>query len=188
MPLDRMWREIDAQVFTASRRTTHRWYWLGIAAALVIGIGIGRVSLPTSRAPAPMVATTAPNGPRVDSIARAPAAEPLDPMTSKYLGQAAALLIALPSEAGGHPPDRPFIKRANELLLTTRLLLDSQASRDPSLRNLLEDLELVLVQVVQLEKDRSPARQTELDLIQQALEQRDVIPRLRTAASEYAAD
>jgi hypothetical protein len=46
----------------------------------------------------------------------------------------------------------------------------------------------VLVQVVQLEKDRSPARQTELDLIQQALEQRDVIPRLRTAASEYAAD
>jgi hypothetical protein len=66
-------------------------------------------------------------------------------------------------------------------------LLDSQSGSDPALRNLLEDLELVLVQVVQLEK-RDPSRRTEMELIQQALDQRDVIPRLRTAASEYAAD
>ena len=80
------------------------------------------------------------------------------------------------------------MKRANELLLTTRLLLDSQSGSDPALRNLLDDLELVLVQVVRLEKERDRSRRTELELIQQALDQRDVIPRLRTAASEYAAD
>jgi hypothetical protein len=112
----------------------------------------------------------------------------LDPATSRYLGQAAALLIALPAEANVGRPDQPFMKRANELLLTTRLLLDSQSGNDPAMRNLLEDLELVLVQVVRLEKERQPSRRTELELIQQALDQRDVIPRLRSAASEYAAD
>jgi hypothetical protein len=189
MPLDDIWREVDAQVFGAGRRTRPRAYWLAIAAALVVGIGIGRLSLWRVRTPASgIVSATTPQPAPIDSGSALRSPEPLDPVTSRYLGQAAALLIALPSETNVRAPDRPFIRRANELLLTTRLLLDSQASRDPSLRNLLEDLELVLVQVVQLEKDRARARQTELDLIQQALEQRDVIPRLRTAASEYAAD
>jgi hypothetical protein len=73
-------------------------------------------------------------------------------------------------------------------LLTTRLLLDSPSGADPSMRNLLEDLELVLVQVVRLEKERAPSRSTELELIRQALDQRDVIPRLRTAAAEFDAE
>jgi hypothetical protein len=46
----------------------------------------------------------------------------------------------------------------------------------------------VLVQVVRLEKEHSPSRQTDMELIQQALDQHDVLPRLRSAASEYAAD
>ena len=105
-----------------------------------------------------------------------------------YTLGAAALLVALPAEANVGRPDQPFMKRANVLLLTARLLLDSQSGNDPAMRNLLEDLELVLVQVVRLEKERQPSRRTELELIQQALDQRDVIPRLRSAASEYAAD
>lgn len=193
MPLEAMWSEIDAQSFGTPRVRPHRTYWLGIAAALLVGIGIGRFSLSSGRSPAAtVVASASPDGSHTGSAVPTgsplPATEPLDGTTSKYLGQAAALLIALPTEANGRRADRPFLKRANELLLTTRLLLDSQAAQDPSLRNLLEDLELVLVQVVQLDRDRDHARQTELDLIQQALDQRDVIPRLRTAASEYAAD
>jgi hypothetical protein len=189
IPLHAMWRQIDREAFGVRRRTTRGVYWLGIAAALIVGVGIGRLSLADTHSQKTANVASSPGVARVDSTAqRASSSEPLDPVTSKYLGQAAALLIALPSEASGRPPDRPFIRRANELLLTTRLLLDSRASQDPSLRNLLEDLELVLVQVVQLDKDRDHVRQTELDLIQQALEQRDVIPRLRTAASEYAAD
>jgi hypothetical protein len=197
MPLDDMWRDIDARVFGDARRSSHRMhrmYWLGIAAALLVGVGLGRLSsliavLGRGRA---MTQTTAQSGSRADTPARMATSDapkqPLDPVTEKYIGQATALLVALPSEASGRIPDRPFTKRANELLLTTRLLLDSPTAQDPAFRNLLEDLELVLVQVVQLEKDRDHARQTELELIHQALEQRDVIPRLRTAASENAAD
>ena len=189
MPLGPMWTEIDTQVFGRARRNRHRVYWLGIAAALVVGIGIGRVSSMTrAQAVRGTAERLVSHGRNDDSASRAAAVAPLDPAMSRYIGQATALLIALPNEVTGRRPDQPFIKRASDLLLTTRLLLDSQAAQDPSFRNLLEDLELVLVQVVQLEKDHARTRQTELDLIQQALEQREVIPRLRNAASEYAAD
>jgi hypothetical protein len=53
------------------------------------------------------------------------------------------------------------------------------------MRDLLEDLELVLAQVVRL---RSNASRTELDIINRALEQRDVIPRLRTAVADISAN
>jgi hypothetical protein len=190
MPLDAMWNSIETQAFPATHRRTRYAQWLRIAAALVVGLGIGRLSFSLGRRDAAPAATTA--------VAPTPAGRPVatadttplsfDPATARYLGQAAALLIALPAEANVGRPDQPFIKRANELLLTTRLLLDSQSGSDPAMRNLLEDLELVLVQVVRLEKERAPSRRTELELIQQALDQRDVIPRLRTAANEYAAD
>jgi hypothetical protein len=192
MPLDDMWGSIEAQSFPRTRRVTRYAQWLRIAAALVIGVGIGRLSFVIGQRSAPPRFTkspAAPAVPREQPLATADSPQqPADPATSRYLGQAAALLIALPSESGAGRLDEPFIERANELLLTTRLLLDSQSGSDPSMRNLLEDLELVLVQVVRLQKEREPSRRTELELIQQALDQRDVIPRLRSAASEYAAD
>jgi len=190
MPLDEMWRTIEAQTFPRANRTT-RHAWMGIAAALVIGVRIGRLSWHSRPGHSPaadaVAVARADSSQRLTSAIEA-ATQPLDPTTSRYLGQAAALLIALPAEANVSTPDQSFTRRANELLLTTRLLLDSQSGSDPAMRNLLEDLELVLVQVVLLEKERSPYRRTELELIQQALDQRDVIPRLRNAASEYASD
>ena len=105
--------------------------------------------------------------------------------TSQYLGQTAALLIALPSEVRAGRANGQFLTRAGELLTRTRLLLDSPAANDPTMRNLLEDLELVLAQVVHLENNQS---RTELDLINRALEQRDVIPRLRTAIADLSAN
>ena len=190
MPLEEIWGVVEAQVFSGTRRPARYGQWIRIAAALVIGVGIGRLSLTkfTTRS-----SVTISKVSKVDTAAQSKAArvaevQSADPATSRYLGQAAALLIALPTETNAGRPDEAFMKRANDLLLTTRLLLDSQSGSDPAMRNLLEDLELVLVQVVQLEKQRDPSRQTELELIQQALDQRDVIPRLRNAASEYAAD
>jgi hypothetical protein len=189
MPLDDMWRSIESQAFPARRRVSRYAQWLRVAAALVIGVGIGRLSLGRVRqsATSGSAIAQAPVAERPAATSETPS-QAFDPATSRYLGQAAALLIALPAEANVGRPDQPFMKRANELLLTTRLLLDSQSGNDPAMRNLLEDLELVLVQVVRLEKEREPSRRTELELIQQALDQRDVIPRLRNAASEYAAD
>jgi hypothetical protein len=78
-----------------------------------------------------------------------------------------------------------YMNRAHDLLLTTRLLLDSPAAADPRFRALLEDLELVLAQVVRLQSEQ---RRDELDLIRQALEQRDVLLRLRTAVADISAD
>ena len=187
MPLDEIWSAVEAQVFSETRRPARYGQWIRIAAALLIGVGIGRLSL-TKFATRPSVAINKVDTAAQSKPARVAEAQSADPATSRYLGQAAALLIALPAETNAGRPDDAFMKRANDLLLTTRLLLDSQSGSDPAMRNLLEDLELVLVQVVQLEKQRDPSRQTELELIQQALDQRDVIPRLRNAASEYAAD
>lgn len=201
MPLDAIWSVVEREAFGVralqqldpemppKRRSFWQHQGLRVAAALVVGVGIGRVSLAFGRAQP----TASTNSPAV-VIAVAPTsdsgsvARPFGQATAKYLGQATALLVALPTEASGERPDRRLIARASDLLLTTRLLLDSPASSDPTLRSLLDDLELVLVQVVRLETERSGVRRTELELIQQAIEQRDVLPRLREAAFDRAAD
>jgi hypothetical protein len=211
MPLGEMWRDIEREAWSAQvlsprqlstvrRRTLPAW--LGIAAALLAGIGIGRMSSSLGGTP-PFGSALSTRGedvvqpestgrrqsvPLGRTPATAGAAQPVDAATSRYLGQAAALLIALPTETNAPRPDETFIRRADDLLLTTRLLLDSPAASEQGLRPLLEDLELVLVQVVQLERGRAPTRRTELELIQQALDQRDVLPRLRSAVSEHASD
>lgn len=157
---------------------------IGIAATLMLGIGIGRATVNfkgASQQNASTVATT-PIAARTDSLSE-PA--PYSTETSQYLGQTAALLIALPSEVRAGRANGQFLTRAGELLTRTRLLLDSPAANDPTMRNLLEDLELVLAQVVHLENNQS---RTELDLINRALEQRDVIPRLRTATADLSAN
>jgi hypothetical protein len=58
------------------------------------------------------------------------------------------------------------------------LLLDSPAAEDQHLRVLLEDLELVLVQISQLEAGRNSP---DADLITQGMDQRNVLPKLRSA-------
>ena len=82
--------------------------------------------------------------------------------------------------------DEQFVGRASELLTRTRLLLDSPAANDAEMRSLLEDLELVLAQIVRLQD--AHASRTELDLINRALQQRDVMPRLRTAVADISAN
>jgi hypothetical protein len=105
--------------------------------------------------------------------------------TSEYLGETAALLSALPSELRATRSDPAYLSRADALLLQTRLLLDSPAASDPALRSLFDDLEVVLAQVVRLHTNRD---QTRIDLLNDALQQRDVLPRLRDAVAENAAD
>ena len=51
---------------------------------------------------------------------------------------------------------------------------------DPRLRDVLEDLELVLAQVVRL---KATPRTEELTFIAEAVNERDVVPRIRTVAA-----
>jgi hypothetical protein len=191
-PLDDMWANIEAQLPGSSpvvalhaapvNRRFRYTSWVAAAAMLVIGIGIGRATRSTGSTAVPSkpaaVATVA-SATRSDVAASAP----YDVETSRYLGQTAALLIALPAEMKTGKTDGQFISRAGDLLTTTRMLMDSPAANDPSMRNLLEDLELVLAQVVRLQSNNSRVDQ---DLINRA--QRDVLPRLRTAVADISAN
>ena len=75
--------------------------------------------------------------------------------------------------------DYQIASPARELLTTTRLLQGSQAIRDQRLRELLDELELVLVQIAQLRPDLDGE---DAELVTQAIEQRSVLLRLRAAA------
>lgn len=154
---------------------------LAIAATLVIGIALGRASMSLSKP-----AVNAVPQPAASVAAATAEPQPYDAETSKYLGQTAALLIALPSEVKAGRANAQFVERAGELLTRTRLLIDSPAANDPQMRSLLDDLELVLAQVVRLQNDKTD--RNELNIISRALEQRDVIPRLRTAVADISAN
>ena len=120
--------------------------------------------------------------PRAES--REPRAALYQAATLQHLVRAEALLTSYRAEARAGKVDAELSAWARDLLSSTRLLLDSPAARDPRRRQMLEDLELVLVQIVNLAPD-SPA--AERDLIDRAIERGDVMTRLRTTIPAGAA-
>lgn len=153
------------------RRSATRWlaWGAGIAAVLALGIGLGRVS----RAPAnnsPAVLSAAPG----DSAAAPRSMVAYTVATTQHLSRVETFLTTL-----RHSPelDSSFTLRARDLLTSTRLLQDAPGL-DPRLRRLLSDLEDILVQVAQLDRSRGAA---ELDLITDGLQERQVLPRIRSA-------
>jgi hypothetical protein len=181
-PLDEMWTVIEHAHFNSRRGMTSRAPWLAAAAALVLGIGIGRY-LPSGGRPAakpdsPSAIAVNPASSASDTSA---VADAYRDQTNRYLGQAAALLISLPAKDANGKTDATFAAKATDLLVTTRLLIDSPAAaQDPKLHSLLEDLELVLVQIARLRSEKNTG---DLDLIHQAVEQGDVLSRLNSAVA-----
>ena len=142
-----------------------------MAALLIIGIGIGRLTVkPQPVNPAPELATGAPS-PRTAAMAVA---------AIQHLSRVEALLTGFRAEGQTAGNDANFSASARDLLSTTRLLLDSPELTDPQMRGLLEDLELVLVQIARLRGERNKG---DLDLIHQAVEQGDVLSRLNSAVA-----
>jgi hypothetical protein len=151
---------------------------MAMAASLVMGVSIGRFTAPDQVA---SVETTDTGVSRAPVVGKA-----YQRAASEFLGQTAVLLTALPAEARSGSADDAFASQASQLLITTRLLLDSPAASDRRIRDLLEDLELVLAQVARLES--STRQRAELDLITEALEQRDVVPRIRSVVANLSSD
>jgi hypothetical protein len=186
-PLDEMWTVIEDAYFnapvpiSATRRMTSRAPWLAAAAALIIGIGVGRYlpragSSPGDAGSPSAIAAKLPTASDTSAVADA-----YRDQTTRYLGQAAALLVSLPANDVNGRTDAAFASKATDLLVTTRLLIDSPAAvQDPKLHSLLEDLELVLVQIARLRSERNKG---DLDLIHQAVEQGDVLSRLNSAVA-----
>jgi hypothetical protein len=158
------------------RRGRRRLRWIewgvGIAALLLIGIGLGRYSVrPNPAALAPVAAN--PEG----------ASTAYRVVTAQHLSQAEALLTLTRRASEADDLDAQTIAWAKDLLSTTRLLLDSPDGNDPRLRALLQDLELVLAEITQLRSAPSSgaAADEELNLVKKSIEHVDVLPRLRTA-------
>ncbi|HJR54723.1 MAG TPA: hypothetical protein VJ982_13540, partial [Gemmatimonadota bacterium] len=97
--------------------------------------------------------------------------------SQQMLGQAEALLVQYRSDVAAERMDPAIGRWARDVLTSTRLLLDSPAAEDPGMRDLLEDLELVLAQIVQ----RTGQGTVDDEMIDRTIEDRDLLPRLRGA-------
>jgi len=96
------------------------------------------------------------------------------------LAQAEALLTSYRSAENVRDPQamQQAARWARDVLSSTRLLLDSPAGRDPQMRTLFTDLELILAQIVQL--SGMPLQTRERELIDHAMRDRDLLPRIRS--------
>ena len=162
---------LSLEAARAKRRPAfHRTAGWAVAAAalLVLGIGIGRISAPTPAGESDMAEAPDPTAMRL-------AAE-------EHLGKTESLLTLVKLDARAGHLDPQVGPWARTLLAQTRLLLDAPDDQDPAIRQLLEDLELVLVQIVGVTdagpRDAARAR-TELNLAVKGLEDRDVLPRIQ---------
>ena len=182
-PREAIWQRIEAArrnqpiaakpqvIDIQSRRRLPRWA-IGVVAAaaiLLVGIAVGRWSLPEiNRA-----------GPEPSTVASAPATDARAEVMIRYaaiehLGRVESLLTDYET---GHT-NGDFRSNARNLLSRTRLLLDSKSLADPAMRKLLEDLEVLLVQVAQLTPN---GQGEERALIDDNLAGQAIRPRLRNA-------
>ena len=158
-------------------RRSSAWWAAGIAAALVMGIGVGRWSAPVQErvvirnVPATVLAARTP-----DSV---PAA------VVDHLAASVVFLASFREEASAGAVDGAVRDRGRDLLTATQILMDSPAANDPRMRTLLEDLELVLVQIAHLNRRRGVE---EARIASEAMKQNDILPRLRTVVPQDAID
>lgn len=162
------------------------WRPLAAAAAVVLllGVGIGRITMaPPSASPtgggSPPAAAAGTATPR-------PAGDPTAPVrfaAATHLTSAETLLALVRADARTGEVDPAVGRWGRRLLTETRLLLDSPAVRDPALRRLLEELEVVLAQVAVLSDPAvdDARRRSELELLARGLDEGGVRSRLRAS-------
>jgi len=204
-PREEMWDEIRAaragevveSASSARRFPRPKPWWLGIAAALVIGVALGRVSddpvgpdasgTPAMADAGPAAAPITGSGVESDSESgsETPSEAALLPYrfaTTELLNRSETFLTMV--RAGGAAEESADEVRewARPLLTRTRLLLGSPAATDPELRSLLDDLEIVLVQIAQLPEDDSEER----GWIDEGMDESRLLFRLRAASASGA--
>jgi hypothetical protein len=159
----------------------------------------GRASVGGTTTPTPAPKTREVVGPRATqrvavATPSTPATEPRDlpalpdstvqtfyrTAAMQTLAQAEALLTSYRSAENVRDPQamQQAARWARDVLSSTRLLLDSPAGRDPQMRTLFTDLELILAQIVQL--SGMPLQARERELIDHAMRDRDLLPRIRS--------
>jgi len=191
-PRERMWDRI-----AAARQEQHEavptpapapWWtrrqvlWpAAVAAALVIGLGLGRLgrqdlaapSLVDGSATVAMAPTSVP-----EETSQRP--DPYQLAAQPVLARTETLLMQVKSGADD-PGGESFSQRAVGLLGQTRLLLNSPAAEDPALKQLLEDLEIALARTVRVTAGPHPVAQndSERQTLEDGLVRKAILPRLR---------
>jgi hypothetical protein len=97
----------------------------------------------------------------------------------EHLAGTEAMLVSFRAAAKRGEVDAQITNWARNLLTTTRLLQGSAAQEDPTMKRLLDDLELVLVQIAQY-TSAGPHHAEELELIEHSIERRGVVGKLHT--------
>jgi len=183
VPREEMWAAIAARRRAVAPRRRRIGMWIGLAATLLIGVGIGRVTMRREAAPGGTAASrTASRGAAGGTNGAGPAAgdAAYEVAAGDHLARAAALLTAYRTTDSAGAPSAQLTAWASDVLQNTRLLLDSPAATDPSRQQLLRDLEAVLVQMIQQSPGPVGAGETRAQ-VYRSLERTQVLTRLRSA-------
>ena len=97
----------------------------------------------------------------------------------QHLAGSEAMITAFRTSARRGEVDAQMASWSRDLLSTTRMLEASPAADDPTMKRLLEDLDLVIGQIV-IYVTHGTNNPEELDLIEQSITSRGVITKLRT--------
>jgi hypothetical protein len=176
-----------------------------IAAGLLVGVGIGRFGWPTASssdsavpganrvptvAAAPTTAVVSPDtasrtAPPPASAAVAPVAAtrlaaPISPVVVVHLQRTVDVLAVVRDAEHVADGDSATRQQLQQLLVTTRELLDDPSLRQARTHRLLQDLELVLAQLSRA-RATAPATRAAAD---EALRETNLLPRLRAAAND----
>lgn len=180
-PREAIWAAIREE--RQRRQDTHRkpaafpvWRIVaGIAAVLVTGIAIGRFTAgPAGPEGQPEVAVgTAPD---IELAAESQVAYRVN--AGEHLSRVETFLTLFQAEArAGRVMEADYATPARGLLHHTRLLQDSPVAEDVVFKGLLDDLELILAQIAQYSAEHAE----DLEFIDQGIQQRSVLLKLRTA-------
>jgi hypothetical protein len=194
-PVDALWSAIEADVIKAiapkkyrsfaSLRTTTgslrtpTWIGLGLAATLIIGVGVGRWTSRTTSTVAPTIAATRTT--TADSVSSNTHARAV---TLEHLADAEVFLTSVRAELRSGQTDADRAERSRDLLVRTRVLLGSSRNRPPEVERLLEDLELLLAEIAVLPQSHSSLDKTLLD---ESMRNGNIIPRIRATLPTRAA-
>jgi hypothetical protein len=179
VPREEMWAAIGARRAEARRAASARRRFIqiaaGMAATLVIGVAVGRYGF-RGEGGAELAAGAAggANGAASETSTTA-----YDVATRQHLNRAEMLLVAYVNPASNAPADSALANWARDVLVNTRLLLDSPAAADPVRKKLLADLERVLVQMVQKSPAESDAEARAF--VERSLTRTNMLTRLRTS-------
>jgi hypothetical protein len=239
VPREEMWARIEASRRARPARPEARtsrpiWIWsgVGIAAALILSVGISigrRVERATPPAATSIAVKPVAAPPRQDSAKSMGAERPATTVASRdsliqqlreqtkntdrrarelaaaepraqdaqqpavpnlayhlvvlqHLAGSEAMITAFRTAARRGEMDAQLATWSRELLSTTRMLEASAATQDPTMKRLLEDLDLVIAQIVQY-VTHGTNNSEELDLIEQSITTRGVITKLRGTVS-----